>query len=191
MITAEITATNRDVPGSSRFMSGSNSTFEIEGASSVQRVESLIKPTRTVRPPHRYGAHWRLMSHLSLNFVSPVEGGAERDPEVLREILKLYDFGEADYVQKQILGLTAVSSRQVWRRVRTERGSGFARGVEATLEFDEDNYRGTGVYLFSSVLEKFLGLYVSINSFSETIVTTKQRGVLKRWTARSGQQPLL
>jgi type VI secretion system protein ImpG len=47
------------------------------------------------------------------------------------------------------------------------------------------------VYLFASVLEKFLGLYVSINAFSETIALTKQRGLLKRWPPRSGQQPLL
>jgi type VI secretion system protein ImpG len=41
------------------------------------------------------------------------------------------------------------------------------------------------------VLERFLGLYVSINSFSEMITATKQRGVLKRWPPRSGQQALL
>ena len=94
-------------------------------------------------------------------------------------------------MQQQILGLTGVTSRQVWRRIRRGGGSGFARGIEATLEFDEARYVGTGVYLFASVLEKFLGLYVSINAFSEMVATTKQRGTLKRWPPRSGHQPLL
>jgi type VI secretion system protein ImpG len=94
-------------------------------------------------------------------------------------------------VQQQIAGLTGVSSRQVMRRIRSPHGSGFARGIEATLEFDESRYVGSGVYLFASVLEKFLGLYVSINSFSELVVTTAQRGVLKRWAPRSGHQTLL
>ena len=186
-----ITATNRDLPGMLPFGADPDGDFDVENAAPVRRVNCLTKPTRTVRPPHRYGAQWRLISHLSLNFLSPVEGGAERDPEVLREILKLYDFSDSPAVQQHILGLTGVASRQVWRRIRSERGSGFARGIEATLEFDEANYVGSGVYLFSSVLEKFLGLYVSINSFSETVATTKQRGVLKRWPARSGHQALL
>jgi type VI secretion system protein ImpG len=128
---------------------------------------------------------------LSLNFLSPVEGGADDDPEVLQEILRLYDFSDSPAVQQQILGLVGVKSRQVWTRIRNARGSGFARGIEATLTFDEMRYVGTGVYLFASVLEKFLGLYVSINSFSEMIAHTKQRDMLKRWPPRSGLQPLL
>jgi type VI secretion system protein ImpG len=191
VVVVEITATNRDLPGMLPFGNDPDGDFEIENAAPVRRVHCLTKPTRTIRPPRRYGAQWRLISHLSLNFLSPVEGGDDRDPEVLREILKLYDFGDSAAVQQQILGLSGVSSRQVWRRVRSSRGSGFARGIEATLEFDETAYVGSGVFLFASVLEKFLGLYVSINSFSETVATTKQRGELKRWPPRSGYQPLL
>jgi type VI secretion system protein ImpG len=190
VLTVRVTSTNRDLPGTLPFLSA-DGALTVEGAAVVRRVVCLTQPTRTVRPPLRHGAQWRLISHLSLNFVSPVDGGAERDPEVLQEILKLYDFSDAPSIQQQILGLTAVSSRQVWRRIRAERGSGFARGIEATLEFDESKYEGSGVYLFSSVLEKFLALYVSINSFSEAVATVKQRGVLKRWPPRSGLQPLL
>jgi type VI secretion system protein ImpG len=190
VITVPVTCTNRDLPGMLPF-GEPEGDFDLEGAAPIRRITCLIKPTRTVRPPLRHGAQWRLISHLSLNFLSPVEGGADGDPEVLQEILKLYDFSNSPAVQQQILGLAGVQSRQVWRRIRTGRGSGFARGIEATLEFDETHYVGAGVYLFSSVLEKFLGLYVSINSFSETIATTRQRGMLKRWPPRSGLQPLL
>ena len=41
----------------------------------------------------------------------------------------------------------------------------FCRGIEVSVEFDEQKYIGTGVFLFASVLERFLGLYASINSF--------------------------
>ena len=41
------------------------------------------------------------------------------------------------------------------------------------------------------VLERFLGLYVSINAFSELVMKTRQRGELKRWAPRSGFQALL
>jgi type VI secretion system protein ImpG len=190
VITVGVTCTNRDLPGVLPF-NDPDGDFDLEGAAPVRRILSLVKPTVTIRPPLRHGAQWRLISHLSLNFLSAVESGDDRDPEVLQEILKLYDFSEAPAVQQQILGLSGVSSRQVWRRMRTERGAGFARGIEATLEFDEVRYVGTGMYLFASVLEKFLGLYVSINAFSETVATSKQRGLVKRWPPRAGYQPLL
>jgi type VI secretion system protein ImpG len=190
VVTVGVTCTNRDLPGMLPF-GDPEGDFDLEGAAPVRRVACLTMPTATVRAPLRHRTQWRLISHLSLNFLSPVDSGVERDPEVLQEILKLYDFSGSQVIQQQILGLCGVASRQVWRRIRMSHGSGFARGIEATLEFDESRYVGTGVYLFASVLERFLGLYVSINSFSETVAVTRQRGVLKRWPPRSGQQPLL
>jgi type VI secretion system protein ImpG len=48
------------------------------------------------------------------------------------------------------------------------------------------------VYLFASVLEYFLGLYVSMNSFSQLVARTEQRKeVLKEWPPRAGQAVLL
>jgi type VI secretion system protein ImpG len=190
VVTLSVTCTNRDLPAALPIPS-TVGDFSIEGAAPVRRIKALMKPTGTVRPPLRHGAQWRLISHLSLNFLSAVDDGGVGSPEILREILKLYDFSDAQAVQAQILGLAGVKSRQVWRRIRTDRGSGFSRGIETTLEFDESKYVGTGVFLFASILEKFLGLYVSINAFSETVATTAQRGLLKRWPARAGYQPLL
>jgi len=61
-----------------------------------------------------------------------------------------------------------------------------------TIEFDEEKYVGSGVYLFASVLERFLGLYASLNSFSQLVAITKQREEpLKRWPPRAGDQILL
>ena len=51
---------------------------------------------------------------------------------------------------------------------------------------------GGGVFLFASVLERFLGLYTSLNSFTKSVVTTKQREEpLRRWPPRAGEQVLL
>ena len=60
------------------------------------------------------------------------------------------------------------------------------------MEFDEGKFVGTGAFLFASVLEKFLGLYASLNSFSQLVAMTKQRKEpLKRWPPRAGEQILL
>jgi type VI secretion system protein ImpG len=64
--------------------------------------------------------------------------------------------------------------------------------LEVRIEFDEDKYVGSGVFLFASVLEKFLGLYTSLNSFTQMIATTRQREEpLKQWPPRAGEQILL
>ena len=68
----------------------------------------------------------------------------------------------------------------------------FARGLEVTVELDETKFAGSGVYLFASLLERFLGLYATINSFTQTVAVVRQReGVLKRWPPRAGDMQLL
>jgi type VI secretion system protein ImpG len=69
---------------------------------------------------------------------------------------------------------------------------GFCRGQEVTIEFDEDKYAGSGVFLFANVLERFLALYTSLNSATRLLAKTRQReGYLKRWPFRSGEGTLL
>src|SRR6185295_18584899 len=131
---------------------------------------------------------WRLISHLSLNYLSLCEGGHE----ALQEILRLYDFADSAATRQQIAGITRVASRRIVRRPPSMPWNGICRGVEATIEFDEDKYVGGGLFLFASVLEKFLGLYTAINSFTQLVAKTQQReGVLRQWPPRAGEQILL
>jgi len=59
------------------------------------------------------------------------------------------------------------------------------------LELDEEQFVGGGVYLFASVIERFLALYVSMNSFSQLAVTTTQRREgLQQWPPRAGHKIL-
>ena len=190
-ITCHVTCTNRDLPARLPF-GGRDGDFEVENAGPLARVKCLRKPTETLRPPMRRGAHWRLISHLSLNHLSLVEGQRNGDPEALREILMLYDFMDSAATRKQILGLQKITSRRVVRQTGARIGTGFVRGIETTITFDETQFVGSGVFLFASVLERFLGLYASLNSFNQLIAKTEQReGELKRWKPRVGEQILL
>ena len=185
------TCSNRDLPAKLPF-GGREGDFEIEGTAVFSRVRCLTKPTDTVRPPQRRAAQWRLISHLGLNHLSLVENPRTHTPEALQEILMLYDFTGSSATRKQILGMTGIEARRVTRQMGQRVGSGFVRGMETTLEFNEEQYVGSGLYLFASVLERFLGLYASLNSFNQLVVKTKQReGEFKRWPPRAGEQILL
>ncbi|MCB2181946.1 MAG: type VI secretion system baseplate subunit TssF [Desulfobulbaceae bacterium] len=177
------TCTNRDLP--SRLPFGApTGDFDLEIAAPLVKVSCLMKPTPSRRPSLGGGLHWRLISHLSLNYLSIVQGGEE----ALREILRLYDFDNSPTTRQQISGISALKSRYVTRRM----GRSFGRGVQVEIVFDEDKYVGTGLFLFSSILERFLGQYVSINSFSQLVARTIQKSeVLKEWPPRSGNRVLL
>jgi type VI secretion system protein ImpG len=190
------TCTNRDLPDVLR-RAGERLAFELEAAAPLEAIACLVPPTPTRRPPGRRRAQWRLISHLSLNHLSISDDTAGRD--VLREMLRLYDFTDpeadrraASVARQAIEGIEAVRSRRVVGRVATKQGPAFVRGVEVTIDFDESKYLGTGLYLFASVLERFLGRLASINAFSQLVARTRRgEAVLKRWPPRSGAQPLV
>lgn len=190
VITIRSTCTNRDLPARLPF-GNKDGDFEIEGTALVSRIRCLTKPTETIRPPQRRAAQWRLISHLNLNFLSLTEN-QNGVPEALQEILQLYNFRDSSVIHKQILGITGIETRKVMRQIGDRIGAGFVRGVETTLEFDETQYVGSGLYVFASVLERFLGVYTSLNSFNQLVIKTKQREeTMKRWLPRAGKQNLL
>lgn len=186
-LTVRCLCTNRDLP--SRLSFGlETGDFEIEGFSTIKKIVALRKPTNSVPPPVGRGLLWRLISHLSLNYLSLVSDGKE----ALQEILKLYNFSNSAYLEKQILGIEAVRSEPRFARILSDTGISFVRGVRVHVELDEEQFVGGGVYLFASVLERFLGLYAAMNSFSELAVSTKQRReVMREWPPRAGDAILL
>ena len=128
-------------------------------------------PSTRAQPPLGNGQTWRLISQLSLNYLSLVESGEE----ALRETLRLYDFADSLVARKQIDGITGVRSAPTFARILTEHGLTFARGRRVEIDLDEEQFTGGGVFVFGTVLERFLGLYASINSFSVLSARSRQR----------------
>jgi type VI secretion system protein ImpG len=185
--TVHCSCSNRDLPHRLP-MGNERGDFELEGITSIKRIVALRKPSASVRPPTGKGMLWRLISHLSLNYLSIVEDGKE----ALQEILRLYTFGESGYNERQVAGILSVASTRHFARVISENGIGFVRGHRVEMQFDEEQFVGGGVFLFASVLEHFLGHYASLNSFSQLAARTQQRKeVLRQWPPRAGEVILL
>lgn len=186
-ITARLTCFNSDLPSRLPFGNPAGD-FELEGGGPVRDITALIKPTRVIQPPLGHGQTWRLISQLSLNYLSLSDAGVD----ALRETLRLYDFSDSLIARKQIEGITSVRSGPAFARIATEHGLTFARGRRVELEMDEEQFTGGGVFLFGAVLERFLGLYASMNSFSVLSARSRQRKrAVHEWGPRAGWKPLV
>jgi len=182
-VTTYLTCTNRNLP-ERLGLSGRWGELSLESSAIVQ-TRVVRGPTKAIRPPMRKGLQWRLISHLSLNHLSLVEGGVD----ALREILRLYDVAGHPSSERQISGVSALSSRRKIARVESEHGLMFCQGVSVDTEFDEEQFVGNGAFLLASVLNRFFGLYSAVNSFTQLRVTTRQRkGVVWAWPPRTGEQ---
>lgn len=185
-IHVEATCLNRDLPARLPFGGGQPKLQLAQGGGLVNRLRCLTPPTATLRTHLREEGLWRLVSHLTLNHLS-VSGGPDA-ADALREILSLYDFTDSAVTKASIEGLLAVTGKRVLGRA----SGALCRGVEVTVQFDEDRFTGNGMFLFASVLERFLSLYSSVNSFTRTVATVARReGEYRRWPARVGEAIVL
>lgn len=190
VLNVRLTCTNRDLPARLPF-GGKEGDFEVEGTAVSSRVRCITKPTDTVRPPMRRSVQWRLISHLNLNYLSLVNG-ENGSPEALQEILHLYNFTDSAVTRKQILGINSVESVKAVRQIGGRVGTGFVRGINTTLTFDEEEFVGSGMFLFASVLDHFLGLYASVNSFNQLSIRSMQReDGIKDFPARAARQVIV
>ncbi|HEY2735842.1 MAG TPA: type VI secretion system baseplate subunit TssF, partial [Polyangiales bacterium] len=135
---------------------------------------------------------WRLISHLSLNYLSLCDGGRGGNAiEPLREMLSLYaELGDPQ-LRPQVEGLSAISSAPITRPLPGPGALSFGRGIEVSLECDERAFQGGGVFTLASVLSQFFAKYASINSFTETVLRTRERGEVFRWPTTAGLRPAL
>jgi type VI secretion system protein ImpG len=167
----------------------------VDGIAAVVGTTCLTAPTPTLRIPGREHSFWRLISHLSLGHLSVV--GGEAAAHALREVLRLYDCRESTESRRAIRALLTVTSRPGTARIPGlsgpgARSGGFCRGLDVTLTFDDEAWSTGGLYVLASVLDRFLALHATVNSFVRTVAVLRGRpGVAANWPPRAGNQVLL
>jgi type VI secretion system protein ImpG len=182
------------------------SDFTLDVAAPIARVRVIAGPSRPYAPLADGAVAWRAVSHLSANYLSLVNAPAQEGAAALRDVLELYASAGDLSNRKQIEGIRSVQVAPVVRRLpaaeavtpaQTKRPSGggstlaFGRGLEITLDVDEMAFEGGSAFLLGSVLNQYFSRYVSINSFTETVLRTLGRGEVNRWVPQWGARPTL
>jgi type VI secretion system protein ImpG len=190
-LAVETLCTNRDLPLHLSVGQG-RTDFTLDSGAPVESIRCIAGPTAP-RPSHADGEiAWRLISHLSLNYLSLSDGpGGSEKAAALRELLLLYaDAGESTS-RKQIDGVRGISAGAITRALPVPGPTTFGRGLEITVTCDDAAFEGSGAFLLGAVLERFFAKYVSLNSFTETVLRTVQRGEVMRWRPKAGLRPII
>jgi len=177
--------TNRDLPLSMPLGVG-KTDFILESGAPVSAVRCLAGPSQPYPSFAEGSVAWRLLNHLSLNYLSLLDSDPQQGAVALREILALYCHPGDINGQRQVEGVRSISANAITRRMPSPGPITFGRGLQITVTFDDDAFEGSGAFMLGAVLSQFFALYVSINSFTETVIKTLSRGEIMRWPARSG-----
>jgi type VI secretion system protein ImpG len=159
-----------------------------ENTPAIARFRNITRVSPGIRPPLNGDLYWRLMSHLALNYVSLASA------PIFREILGLYNFqslenrqaGRANQFRIEgILDVQSTPEHLLFKGVPVQ-------GMTTHIALRESHFNSDGdMFLFGSILDEFLSLYVTLNSFSRLIVRGVDKGDIYKWPPRIGRQIIL
>lgn len=176
---------NRELPEQLPFGGGHPYLQLASGNEAASAVEALMAPTPSVRMNEQQGRNWRLMSHLQLNHLSIFDN----DGAALKDILSLYAFRDSRETRQLADALVRIEAKSSMARLGS---GGMVPGTDIRLEFDPAAIDRPSAYLFGSILDRFFGLYTSINSFTHLSISMKgQSKPIAVWPARAAERPLL
>ena len=145
---------------------------------------NIRPPTSNILPPLGTNLLWRLISHLSLNYV-PLDS-----LDNLQALLRIYLFKDprhpASFLahQKRIAGIDAIQTDGADRLIN----GAMVRGRDIHIAMRHDHFASQGdLYLFGSILDYFLGAYASMNTYTRLTLKEVNTGGVYQWPARLGE----
>ena len=184
-VSLSLSCTNRLLPD---LLQAGDITMTTEDSASFCSFKNITKPTQSLRPTLDGSLLWTLISNMSLNYLSLLSKDA------LVAILRAYDFKALVDVQAQrsgaqrLDGIIAIETKPVDRLIKGLP----VRGLRSVLTLKQTAFSCEGeLYLFASVLNRFFGLYASINSFHELEVVNVENNERYSWGMLTGEQPII
>jgi type VI secretion system protein ImpG len=188
--------TNRDLP-----ILDDTPTLTLESGDPVDTVKLLgaLRPPRSsisaALPAGAEGESrtdelaWRLVSQLSLNFLSLAAEGRGADP--LYAVLDLYaDRGDPG-LARHVRSISRVDSRPVVERLPIAGPMCFGRGIEIVLHVDQSVLAGQSTLLLSALLSRLFARHAGINGFVRTRTRLMQKQEDVSWPMTPGNRYLI
>lgn len=184
-VSCDLTCTHRALPGKLKIGDINKAT---DNSPTFARFKNITPVRPGVMPPLGGGLHWRLISNMALNYLSLANLDALRGVLTVYNFHALVDRQAAREHELRLAGLTAVRS---FPEERLYQGAPI-RGTRVEIDMNEDHFAGEGeMVLFAGVLNEFLSLFATLNSFCRLVVKGLRHGEVYEWSPRLGSQPLI
>ena len=184
-ISIDLDCTNHNLP---EFLGIGDICVPSQNTPSYIDFKNITLPIKTVRAVLDESIHWKLVSNLSLNYLSLTK------LDVLKEILLTYDFSAMYDVQalrrteKRLSGMESITTRPIDKVIK---GIVY-RGQKSVLRIDSNNFLCEGeLFLFGSILAEFFRLYGTINSFHLLEVINTNNNEIFKWEQKTSLQRVI
>ncbi len=188
-ITVETLCTNRDLPLLTP-VGQSASDLTLMVSAPIEAIRFLVSPSRPTPAIAEREITWRLISHLSLNYLTLTDLDEQAGAAALRELLELYARLGAQGASTLVAAVQRSRLRSVSRRLPHPGPIVYGRGVAIELTVDELPFAGSSPWLLGAVLDEFFARHVAINAFTQLSLASLQRGPIATWPARIGRRPV-
>ncbi|NSX53732.1 type VI secretion system baseplate subunit TssF [Parasulfitobacter algicola] len=180
----DVLATNADLPSRLPFGGGQPKLYLADAIDAVTGISCLQPLSSQYTPDDVDDRAWRLLSHLSLNHLSISKGGAP----ALRNIISLYDITGAKEPTRLISSIHEIETKPGIARL----GNAMVPGSDITLIFDDHVIDPSDAYFFGTMIDRFLGCYATINTFTRLSLKMKNRtDLLAEFPPRAGEEAMV
>jgi len=162
--------------------------FELDISLPIRSIQCIEIPTAPKMPFDV--SQWQVINNIAVNFFSFLTENNEVNIENFRSIQKMYTYSEMDHNMIEN-GIDSIVIKSIVRRVSSIGPILFGRGFSVDIFFNEETFSGSGFFLLGSVLDRFFGAKAPINSFTETRIFSKERGIVVKWPIRVGYRQIL
>ena len=184
-VVADLICSNRHLPAGLRAGDINKPTGSSPEFAKFRNISTV---TESVTPPLGGDLHWRMISNMSLSYLSLTNADALRS---LLDIYNLQALQRRQAARENELRLAGIVTLKSFPEERIWMGSP-VRGRRIEIDMKEENFTGEGgMVLFASVLNEFFSLYCTLNSFTHLVVRGVKQGETYSWNPRIGQQPLV
>ena len=184
-ISIDLVCTNRHLP---TLLGVGDICVETGSSPEYATFRNITHVTPSFAPPLDKAFHWRLISNMSLNYLSLT------DMKSLKAILSTYDY-KSYYDRQQALAsqhrLDAFDGIQSGFEDRIHNGLP-VRGRKTVLRLKESHFATEGdMFLFASILNELFALNCTMNSFHHLLVLGVENGEIYEWKPKTGSYRLL
>ena len=164
-ISTELLCSNKDLPYES--YNKDQNTLTLNDSSLVRRALMLKRPNIPYYFEQNKTEQWRIISHLSLNNMSLMQGETVSH---IKELLELYNLPKSKENQMIIDSIKKIDFTPAQKIINGKPYPLFVRGISIQLGLNPDGFRGQSIYIFSQLLTRIFNLKVQMNSYVDVIV---------------------